>query len=248
MSVTDISQSLTFVTFAATVPVMAPAKTSQPNVVLDMDIAVDPRPQPSRRSRKKSKTRTDLAEAAAHLFATQGFDETTTVDVAERADVSQRTLFRHFPTKESMLYGDMDETIEELRAALAARPSDEAPLQVVANAIADLADNFERHRDRRLLQARLAATYPSVSAYSRAMVQFGWEREIIDAMSDRLGVDPMVDPRPEIIAGATMSAIRVATRQWSVSGGRDDYLALIVHALAALPSLGDLGTVDELAV
>lgn len=244
MSATDIRQSLTFVTFAATVHRMAPATTSstdseldrRPSVMLD----IDPRPQPSRRSRKKSKTRTDLAEAAAHLFATQGFDETTTVDVAERADVSQRTLFRHFPTKESMLYGDMDETIEDLRSALAARPADEAPLSVVTNAIADMADNFERHRDRRLLQARLAATYPSVSAYSRAMVQFGWEREIIDAMSDRLGVDPMADPRPEIIAGATMSAIRVATRQWSASGGRDDYLALIMHALDALPSLGSL--------
>lgn len=237
MSATDIRQSLTFVTIAATVFAMAPADSA--TVSADM-LDIDPRPQPSRRSRKKSKTRTDLAEAAAYLFATRGFDETTTVDVAERADVSQRTLFRHFPTKESMLYGDMDETIEDLRTALAARPDDEAPLRAVTNAIADMADNFERHRDRRLLQARLAATYPSVSAYSRAMVQFGWEREIIDAMSIRLGVDPMVDPRPEIIAGATMSAIRVATRQWSASGGTDDYLALIIDAVSALPSLGDL--------
>jgi len=227
---------------------MVPVKTAKSGAVHltpehrgSRNLDVDPRPQPSRRSRKKSKTRTDLTEAAAHLFATRGFDETTTVDVAERADVSQRTLFRHFPTKESMLYGDMDETIEDLRAALAARPVEEPPLHVVTNAIAAMADNFERHSERRLLQARLAATYPSVSAYSRAIVQLGWEREIIDAVSRRLDVDPMVDPRPEILAGATMSAIRVATRQWSVNAGADDYVTLIIEALAAVPGLADLG-------
>jgi len=202
---------------------------------------VDPRPAPSRRTRKKSQTRSELIEAGAFLFATQGFDETTTNDIAERADVSQRTLFRHFPTKEAVLYGDMDDMLEEFRAALAARPAHEPPLTVVRSAVTSLAENFERNRDRRLLQARLAATYPSVSAFSRATVQLGWEREIIAALARRLNVDPMVDPRPEIVAGASMSAIRIATRQWSFSGGRADYMQLIDTALEALPAIGQLG-------
>lgn len=212
--------------------------TSQTNGSAALD--VDPRPQPSRRARKKSKTRTDLVDAAAHLFATQGFDETTTIDIAERADVSQRTLFRHFPTKESVLYGDMDDVILALRASLRSQPDDTAPFDVVRNAVRSLADDFELHRDRRLLQARLAARYPSVSAYSRATVQLGWEREIIAELAERLGVDPMVDPRPEIVAGATMSAIRIATRQWSFSGGRADYMTLILDALDAVPDVGAL--------
>lgn len=200
----------------------------------------DPRPQPGRRSRKKSKTYAALLDAGAELFASRGFDETTTNDIAEAADVSQRTLFRHFPSKEALLYGDMDEAILELRDALAVRPADEPVLDVVRNAITALAENFEVHRDRRLLQARLAASYPSVSAYSRATVQFGWEREIIAAVAERLGVDPLEDPRPEIIAGATMSAVRVATRQWTLSRGVEDYMALISAALSSVPTLGDL--------
>ena len=207
---------------------------------LDPSDAPDPRPQPSRRSRKKSRTQAALAEAGARLFASRGFDETTTNDIAEAADVSQRTLFRHFASKEAVLYGDMDELIFDLRDALAGRPAGEPVLAVVHNAITSLAENFERHRDRRLLQARLAAVYPSVSAYSRATVQFGWEREIIAAVANRLDVDPLVDPRPEIIAGATMSAVRVATRQWTVSRGAEDYLELISAALSAVPTLGDL--------
>lgn len=202
--------------------------------------AVDPRPSQSRRSRKKSRTYAALAQAGAELFASRGFDETTTNDIAERADVSQRTLFRHFASKEAVLYGDTDEVVFALRDALASQPHDTPVLTVVHNAIASLAENFEEHRDQRLLQARLAASYPSVSAYSRATVQLGWEREIIAAVADRLAVDPLVDPRPEIIAGATMSAVRVATRQWTLSQGNEDYMGLITTALASVSRLGVL--------
>ncbi len=208
---------------------------------------MDPDPAPrlpalpeSRRSRKKSKTRADLLDAGIRLFEANGFDETTTSDIAERADVSQRTLFRHFETKEALLYGDMDELQLELREALAGRPSGEPILTLLRRVMQSLADNFDRNRDRRLLQARLAATYASVSAYSRAVVQTNWEREIIVAVADRLAVDPLTDPRPEVIAGATMSAIRNATRQWTASGGRADYVGLIVEALEVIGTLGQL--------
>lgn len=176
-------------------------------------------------------------EAGAKLFATRGFDETTTVEIAELADVSQRTLFRHFPTKESLLYGDMDDLRLELRESLASRPESEPILRSVREALVPMSKDFDSQRRRRLLQAQLAARYPSVSAYSRAVVQASWEREIIAAVSQRLGVDPMVDPRPEIVAGASMSAIRIATRQWTASDGHADYIELLSNALAAVGSL-----------
>ncbi|MEL6981818.1 MAG: TetR/AcrR family transcriptional regulator [Actinomycetota bacterium] len=208
-------------------------------------LGADPAPRlptlpESRRSRKKSKTRADLLTAGVRLFEANGFDETTTSDIAEQADVSQRTLFRHFETKEALLYGDMEDLQFELREALASRPTDEPILTMLRRVMLSLADNFDRNRDQRLLQARLAATYASVSAYSRAVVQTNWEREIIAAVADRLGVDPLTDPRPEIIAGATMSAIRNATRQWTASGGTADYLELIVEALEVIGTLGQL--------
>lgn len=202
--------------------------------------APDPRPAPSRRSRKKSRTYAALMQAGAELFASRGFDETTTNDIAEAADVSQRTLFRHFASKEAVLYADMDEAIFALRDALEAQPAGRPILSVVHDAIMALTDNFAEHRDRRLLQARLAASYPSVSAYSRATVQFAWEREIIAAVAERMGVDPLVDPRPEIIAGATMSAVRVATRQWTLSRGAEDYMALISDSLSSVSLIGEL--------
>lgn len=204
-------------------------------------MAVAPEVPESRRSRKKNRTRQDLIDAGAQLFATHGFDETTTTDIAEAADVSQRTLFRHFATKEAVLYGDMDETLVELAAAFAARPDDEPPLTSVRNALLSLADNFERHRDRRLLQGRLAALYPSVSGHFRATVQAAWEREIVASVARSMAVDPAEDPRPEIIAGAAMSALRHATRRWTAADGELDYVALVTTNLDAIAGLGDLG-------
>ncbi len=201
-------------------------------------------PAPDRRERKKSKTREALREAGNQLFATRGFDETTTQDIADSADVSQRTLFRYFPSKEALLYGDMEAAQGELRSALAGRPHDEPVLVSLRSAFAALADDFERHREGRLLQARLAAAYPSVSAYFRATVQLAWERDITAAIAQRLAVDPLVDPRPEIIAGASMSAIRIASRQWVATDGTADFTELVGRALGAIAYLGELDTAN----
>jgi AcrR family transcriptional regulator len=191
-----------------------------------------------RRDRKKNATRERLIAEGARLFETKGFDETTTTEIAEAADVAQRTLFRHFPTKEAVLFGDMVDLRLALRDALDDRPSDEPVLEAVRQAVLALADDHQRHAERRRLQFGLAAAVPSVSAYSRAVVQASWEREIIRAVAERLGVDPVGDPRPEIIAGAAMSALRVATRQWTAGPVDTDFVRL---ADAALKATGDLG-------
>ena len=206
-------------------------------------LTIDPAPrlpEEGRRSRKKQQTRELLMQAAHELFATQGFDATTTNDIAERADVSQRTLFRHFDTKEAVLYGDMDDARLQLRDAFTRVPANVGVVNAVRQAIGSLAEDHERNRDRRLMQARLAATSASVSGHFRAVVQLGWEREIIAAVAERLDVDPMVDPRPEVLAGAAMSAMRVATRQWTASNGAVDYLELAEGALDAITDIASL--------
>lgn len=193
-----------------------------------------------RRQRKKRATRDELIAHAARLFDANGFDETTTEQIAEAADVSQRTFFRHFPSKEAVLYADMDDQRRRVRDALLDRPADEPVLDAVRHAIMSLADGFQDEREIRFLQARMAAAYPTVSAYSRAVVQAEWERELITAIASRLGVDPMEDPRPEIIAGAAMSALRASTRRWTSTNGREDLPDLVSRALDAMSSIGAL--------
>src|SRR3954466_3198779 len=95
-----------------------------------------------RREQKKNRTREDLVAAAVKLFAERGFDETTTEDIAEAADVSQRTFFRHFPSKEAVLYGDEEAMEAAFRDAIVARPDDEGPVHAVAAAMRTLTDAY----------------------------------------------------------------------------------------------------------
>src|SRR5213595_2916641 len=74
-----------------------------------------------RRERKRNQTHAELVAAATRLFAERGFDETTTEAIAEAADVSQRTFFRHFASKEAVLYGESEELAAGLRDAILAR-------------------------------------------------------------------------------------------------------------------------------
>src|SRR3979490_3518432 len=87
--------------------------------------------QPGLRERKKQRTRETIARAAHELFATRGYQTTTLPDIAEAADVSTRTIFAYFPSKEDILFSDFPAMKEALARALAERPEGEEALETV---------------------------------------------------------------------------------------------------------------------
>ena len=190
--------------------------------------------EPGRRERKKQATRDELMEHAARLFAKHGFDAVTTADIAEAADVSQRTFFRHFPSKEAVLYGHAHVLRERILTEFATRPNDESVVDSVIVSIRAIASYYKTHHEETFLQARLAADFPAVAAYARAYVQSDWEHELTAAIAGRMGVDPLADPRPEILSGAAFAAYRAAVRRWSAAGGHDAFGTLLAESLEAL--------------
>ncbi|MFC3451562.1 TetR family transcriptional regulator [Amycolatopsis speibonae] len=80
------------------------------------------------RERKKLQTRTAISKAAIALFLRSGFDQVSVVEVAEAAEVSKRTLFKYFPTKEDLvLHRFADHETETARVVLD-RAAGETPL------------------------------------------------------------------------------------------------------------------------
>src|SRR5438046_5904956 len=86
---------------------------------------------PGLRERKKQRTRETIARAARELFAERGYHATTLPEIAEAADVSTRTIFAYFPSKEDILFSDFPSMREALEQALAERPDGEDALETV---------------------------------------------------------------------------------------------------------------------
>ena len=84
------------------------------------------------RERKKRRTRQLIRDTAVRFFMERGFDAVTVAEIAREADVSEATVFNHFPTKEDLVYGQMEVFENELLEAVRNRPPGESALAAYA--------------------------------------------------------------------------------------------------------------------
>ena len=69
--------------------------------------------------RRRSTTWDQLSNVAIDLFVARGFDEVSVDDVAQAAGIARRTLFRYYPSKSALPWGDFDAHLERMRDQLA---------------------------------------------------------------------------------------------------------------------------------
>lgn len=156
-----------------------------------------------------------LAEAALQLFVEQGFEATGTAQIAQRAGVSEMTLFRHFPNKVALLLDDpFDPRIAE---AVRARPADEPPMAAVVEGIrqawAGIADTeFEDLRKRLRIIASAKGLAGALERSSSVTVD-----AIADALVDR-GV-PTAAAR--VVPAAVVAGLSVGLLAWAQSETAD---------------------------
>jgi AcrR family transcriptional regulator len=136
------------------------------------------------RERKKARTREALQEAAMDLFGRQGFDGTTVEEIADACEVSPRTFFRYFPTKEDVLFGDADSRRERLLAVLADQPADAPPFAALYAAMRALALDYRHDRAALVARSKVMEGSPQLQAY-KAEHQHGWEAAVVDALERR---------------------------------------------------------------
>ncbi|HYH50430.1 MAG TPA: TetR family transcriptional regulator [Acidimicrobiia bacterium] len=194
------------------------------------------------RERHRKRTAADLEEAALRLFSEKGFDAVTIDDIAAAADVSRRTFFRYFASKEDVILSDHPKRLGELQAALDRRPADEPALTALRHAILSLAGSFEDQRDHMLRRFRLVTATPALEARSLCL-QRNWETAVTGMLAQRMGADPAKDLRPGVVAATTMAAMRMATNNWLTGGGEGDLPAIVADALDLLD--GGLQTVSS---
>lgn len=117
------------------------------------------------RERKKRRTRDALATAALRLFAERGYEETTIADIAAAADVSPRTFFSYFPSKEDVVFAEVDDRLEEVADRMARRTPGEPPLETIRTAIVEVSEALVSEvGEYGPVQVRLALEHPAVRA------------------------------------------------------------------------------------
>jgi AcrR family transcriptional regulator len=185
------------------------------------------------RERKKQRTRADLTDAAFRLFTERGFDATTIEDIVDEVEVSPRTFFRYFDSKEDVVIGFFDDLGLELRALLEARPADEPPFTAVRHALDGLVDVYIADHERVVAAKRLSHETPSIRA--RLLDKHArWENGMTEELAARLGLDPARDPRPRLIAAVSLAAFSTGVGDWCSRKGRGDLHALVDQALDAV--------------
>ena len=185
------------------------------------------------RERKRRRTRRALEDAALRLFSEQGFAATPVSRIAEQAEVSTRTFFHHFPTKEDVVLAAYERRLARLVDLLAERPRDEPPLTALRTSLLAVAEDYQSARPQLLERARLVAANASIHARSLEL-QSRWEERIADTVAHRLDVEVEGDLRPRLLAAVTFAAMRVAQRRWLRDDGSAELPQLVAEALDLL--------------
>jgi AcrR family transcriptional regulator len=212
---------------------------SERNMTL-ADTAPVAEPQTSLRERKKLATRRSLRRHALDLVAQRGFMHVTVEDIAEAADVSPRTFFNYFPSKEAALFGADPERIAALREGVlhlapgepaldALRQAMVAQTRVITRDLSDLGgDPLDMLRRMKVVRAD-----PHLRAAQSAHMAT-LEAAVTEALAERLGADPARDPYPALLASIAGAVIRATTFFWASSGGAEPLDQLTDRAFQAL--------------
>lgn len=178
------------------------------------DTAVEADVEPlGRRERKKLETRRALASAAVRLAAERGPDQVTIEEIADAVDVSVRTFFNYFSSKEEAIIGWDAEGLQSISDALIGRPAEEAPFEAMRAVIAGLFDGVELWADQRALRHRLVREYPSLLPRFLA-AHHELERSLLRGMATRLGVEPLDSLYAALVVTTTVNAMRLTLTWW----------------------------------
>ncbi|WP_092551861.1 TetR family transcriptional regulator [Herbiconiux ginsengi] len=173
-----------------------------------------------------------LAQAALELYAERGFEQTTVLDIAERAGVTERTFFRHFADKREVLF-DRSNTLQEgVVAAIAAAPADLPPLEVVGTAMEQAGVFLDDRRTYALQRSAAIAANPSLQ--ERELLKMAHLAAAVTAALRARGVPA---PAAGVAAQAGVAVFRLAFERWVFNPASVPFASCVRDTLAELRAL-----------
>ncbi|MGW5172330.1 TetR/AcrR family transcriptional regulator [Streptomyces nodosus] len=176
--------------------------------------------KPGLRERKKQRTHAAISEAAIALFLEHGFTQVSVAQVAEAAEVSKRTLFAYFPTKEDLVVHRLADHETEAARVVRARPADTSPLVALREHFLrglrerDPITGLNDRPEVRALNRMILDTPSLVARMERFMT--GAERALAEALRETAAAGELT---------ARLAAVQIVAVQWALAQDNAERLA-----------------------
>lgn len=180
-------------------------------------------PVEGRRGRKRTETRARIMQTAKALFLKNGFDATTIDEIAEIADISKRSFFDYFPTKEDVIVSWQDAFGDLLVEKVAERPEGEplhrmveaAMSQAIMESVSPEGVAIDKMvRDSTALRGYMHLKYVTLE---RRLAQALAARAVSQQPLDTLPVG-----KPALLAMVAVGALRLGSAAWTPSEDDND--------------------------
>ena len=169
-------------------------------------------PEPTRRERNRVRRHEAIEAAALELFSEQGYENTTVEEIAGRADVSLRTFFRYFSSKDQTVFSDLPPSDGELGRQLLTHPPTDDVWAVLRTCYCDIArrhtpDALHRIKARYRLIHSTPALLARHAEYNRLE-----QREVVQALLERgTGLD---EAELTLVVAVAYTTIWHAVERW----------------------------------
>lgn len=186
------------------------------------------------RDRNKMRTRLRLNSEAIRLFAEQGYDNTSVQDIADAAEVSLRTLFRYFSSKEEILFArdyDLSEFFDNLRHQPATVPA----LRAVRAAYTQQRSPTREETDLVLRFHRAVAGNAALEGRFLEL-QHRFRQQLAHALAKRAGRRKPVDA-DEVAAATAQTLLDLAFSRWIDRGGRGSLTRVVDTMFSTLDEI-----------
>ncbi len=183
------------------------------------------------RERKRRETLQRIAETGLKLFAEKGYDATTLEDVAAAADISPRTFFYYFKTKDEILkFWQGSGILDALRPTLLAEDTRQSPLDAVESSLLQLISRYESEKS--VIVDRIFNSSETLRARKQA-IYFAMEQTVFEALCE---LWPVPERRAELRMVSMMSigAMRLAMEARRQQDGQRPLAAYLRESFAVL--------------
>lgn len=162
--------------------------------------------------RRRSTTWDHLSNVAIDLFAARGFDDVSVDDVAHAAGIARRTLFRYYPSKSALPWGDFDAHLERMRDQLVELDPSVPIGDALRTALLAFNTFDESETARHRQRMRVILQTAELQAYSMTMYA-GWRAVVAAFVARRLGVKAG-DLVPQTVAWTMLGVALSAYEHW----------------------------------